>query len=193
MTTTSTGPPIATALLVITLALWALLELRQALNRRAGATNTDRGSLMVVRLAAIAGAGLAALATRVEATSYAYSPVVMGIALVVVWAGVGLRLWAFRALGRYFTFQVMTSADQPVVTTGPYRVLRHPSYTGILLILLGIGLTYRNWLSLAALTIVPLFGFINRIHVEEAALASALGDRYVSFARGRKRLVPFVW
>ena len=193
MTPAFSGHPIATALLAISLALWAFLELRQALNRRPGATNTDRGSLMVGRTAAIAGAGLAVLALRVEATSYPYSSIVLAISLLVMWGGVGLRVWSFRTLGRYFTFQVMTSADQPVITTGPYRILRHPSYTGILLILFGIGLTFGNWLSVVALTVVPLLGFINRIRVEEAALASALGDKYTSFASGRKRLVPFVW
>jgi isoprenylcysteine carboxyl methyltransferase (ICMT) family protein YpbQ len=42
---------------------------------------------------------------------------------------VALRGWSFAALGQYFTFTVMVSSDQPVVTAGPYRVLRHPSYT----------------------------------------------------------------
>jgi protein-S-isoprenylcysteine O-methyltransferase Ste14 len=64
----------------------------------------------------------------------------------------------------------MTSADQPVITSGPYRVLRHPSYAAILLILGGVGLSYGNWLSAVALILLPLVGFINRIHLEEAAL-----------------------
>lgn len=96
-------------------------------------------------------------------------------------------------MGRFFTFTVMTSADQPVITTGPYGWLRHPSYTGLLLILCGIGLSFGNWLSLAAITLVPLVGFINRIKVEETALSTALGSEYVTYAAGRKRLIPFVW
>jgi protein-S-isoprenylcysteine O-methyltransferase Ste14 len=87
----------------------------------------------------------------------------------------------------------MTSADQPVITSGPYRFVRHPSYAGIVLVLTGIGITYGNWLSLAALALVPLIGFVYRIHVEEAALAATLGSRYTSYAAGRKRLIPFVW
>ena len=148
---------------------------------------------MVVRVAAIVGALLATSAARVGAAAFAYTPVLMALTIALLWAGIGLRWWSFRRLGRYFTFQVMTSADQPVITTGPYRVLRHPSYTGILLILAGIGLSYANWLSLVALTVVPLLGFINRIRVEEAALSSTLGDRYTTYAAGRKRLLPFIW
>jgi protein-S-isoprenylcysteine O-methyltransferase Ste14 len=87
----------------------------------------------------------------------------------------------------------MTSADQPVITTGPYRVLRHPSYAGMLLVLGGIGLSYGNWLSLAALVFPPLIGFIYRIHVEEAALSATLGAAYTTYASRRKRIIPFVW
>jgi protein-S-isoprenylcysteine O-methyltransferase Ste14 len=87
----------------------------------------------------------------------------------------------------------MTSADQHVVTSGPYHLLRHPSYAAILLILAGIGLTYGNWLSFASLIVIPAIGFGYRIRVEEAALSRALGPAYTDFARGRKRIIPYVW
>ena len=87
----------------------------------------------------------------------------------------------------------MTSVDQPVVATVPYRVLRHPGYAGILLALGGIGLSYGNWLSLAALLVLPLLGLINRFQVEEAALSATLGASYTAFANRRKRIIPFVW
>jgi protein-S-isoprenylcysteine O-methyltransferase Ste14 len=185
------------ALFACTLGVWVVSEnlqaLRQALRRRAEATSADRGSLVVVRLCAAAGVVLAALALQVTATASTYHAVVFGISLCVVWAGIGLRWWCFRTLGRSFTFTVMTSTTQPVITTGPYRVLRHPSYTGILLVLGGIGLSYGNWLSLAALLLLPLLGVLNRIRVEEAALSATLGAAYTTYANGRKRLIPFVW
>jgi protein-S-isoprenylcysteine O-methyltransferase Ste14 len=183
----------ATVLFLCTLAFWTVIEIRQALNRRADATNADRGSLVLVRLCAAAGVLLAAFAHGVTAAAFPSNAVILGISLTVVWAGIGLRWWCFRTLGRYFTFTVMTSADQPVIATGPYRVLGHPSYAGILLILAGISLSYGNWLSLAALIFLPLIGFINRIHVEEAALSATLGAAYTTYASGRKRLIPFVW
>ena len=96
-------------------------------------------------------------------------------------------------MGRYFAFTVMTSAKQPVITTGPYRVLRHPSDAAILLILAGIGISFGNWLSLASLIFPALIGFINRIHVEEAALSATVGAAYAAYASSRKRIIPFVW
>ena len=187
------GGSITAAIYTVTVLVWVAIELRQTLRRRPGATNTDRGSLMVVRVAAVAGALLAAALAHISATSFDYGVALTVASIALMWTGIALRWWSFRTLGRYFTFQVMTSADQPVITTGPYRYLRHPSYTGILLILAGIGLGYGNLLSLVALIVLPLLGVINRIRVEEAALSATLGDRYTSYATGRKRLVPFVW
>jgi protein-S-isoprenylcysteine O-methyltransferase Ste14 len=111
----------------------------------------------------------------------------------MIWAGMVLRYSAFRTLGRYFTFTVMTSGDQEIVTRGPYRLLRHPGYAGGLLTLAGIGLALGNWLSFAANTLIPLIGIVNRITVEERALKDSVGDSYERFARARKRLIPFVW
>jgi protein-S-isoprenylcysteine O-methyltransferase Ste14 len=110
-----------------------------------------------------------------------------------MWCGVALRLWSFHTLGRYFTFTVQTSTDQPVITAGPYRVIRHPSYAAILVAYFGVALLVGNWWfllgSMAGLTI----GVLNRIRVEDRALAADLGPAYQSYAVTHKRLVPFIW
>ena len=70
-----------------------------------------------------------------------------GMAIMV--AGVVLRGWSFHALGQYFTAVIKVSPDQPVITSGPYRLLRHPSYAGGLLAEIGIAVTSANWVSVA--------------------------------------------
>jgi protein-S-isoprenylcysteine O-methyltransferase Ste14 len=80
-----------------------------------------------------------------------------------------------------------------VITSGPYRSLRHPSYTGILLIVIGAGAVWGNWLGLGVLTLMTLVGLVYRIHVEEKALLEELGERYRTYAEHHKRLIPFVW
>src|SRR6202023_2688413 len=95
--------------------------------------------------------------------------------------------WSFRTLGRYFTFIVQTSGDQPVITDGPYRLIRHPSYAGILLVVTGVGLLIANWLSLIGLTITMVCGLVFRIRVEERALLQNLGDDYRNYAATHKR------
>lgn len=187
------GHPVYAAFIFGTLGLWAIVEVRQALRRRNDATEKDRGSLAVLRATGLFAALLAATLLRVKAAAFPYGAASLTVSLVLMWAGIALRGWCFHTLGTYFTFMVMTSAEQRIITTGPYGVLRHPSYAAIMLILAGLGLTYGNWLSFAALTIVPLLGFVNRIRVEEAALSTAVGDSYTEYARTRKRIIPFVW
>jgi protein-S-isoprenylcysteine O-methyltransferase Ste14 len=188
------GHPGPTVLFACTIAVWILIEVRQALQRRPEASSADRGSLLIVWLWTTVALVVASVAVgRVPGAAASNGGALFGIGVALMWGGISLRVWAFQTLGRYFTFTVMTSADQPVVTTGPYRFVRHPGYAGLVLLLTGIGATYGNWLSLAALALVPLIGFIHRIHVEEAALAANLGSAYTSYASGRKRLIPFVW
>src|SRR5260370_3903638 len=193
MKSTFAGHPAAALLLAGTLAVWLVIEFRKGLNRRAEATNTDRGSLAFLRASVVAGALFAALASKVGATAFSYGLVIFCISLAIAWAGIALRWWSFRTLGRYFTCTVMTSANQPVITSGPYRYLRHPSYAGLLLIIVGIGFCYGYGLSLCCLLFFPWIGFVYRIRVEEAALSATLGDAYTTYASGRKRLIPFVW
>jgi protein-S-isoprenylcysteine O-methyltransferase Ste14 len=181
-------------LLLGTAAVWLLLELRQSTKRRPEGQVADRGSRPILRLSAIAGAA-AAIALDRAAPGATIRPTVVAdsIGLVFLWCGIALRVWSFRTLGRYFTFTVQTSADQPVIVDGPYRVIRHPSYAGMLLAVIGLGFFIGNWWSLLALTAAVTVGVVFRIRVEERALIETLGDGYRAYAATHKRLVPFVW
>jgi protein-S-isoprenylcysteine O-methyltransferase Ste14 len=187
--------PIAGLIYWGTLAGWFVVEARQSARGRDEATDKDAGSRSVLRVTIFAGIFVAVTVAKniPAARIHASRVTIFVVALGVIWSGMALRYWAFHTLGRYFTFTVMTSSDQPLVSGGPYRMLRHPGYAGGVLILAGIGLALGNWLSLAANTVIPLAGIINRITVEERALRGSLGDAYASFARSRRRLLPFVW
>ncbi|MCE5290631.1 MAG: isoprenylcysteine carboxylmethyltransferase family protein [Nocardiaceae bacterium] len=179
---------------LVTVVGWLAVELRQGRRQRADARNADSGSYRVVKIFGAAGVLAAVAASRlVPAAAIDPRAVPATLGLLFLWAGIALRLWCFRTLGAYFTFRVQTSADQVVVSTGPYRVLRHPSYAAILLVLIGIGLLYANWLSLALIVGVSFIGTLHRIRVEERELERDLGDRYRVFAATRKRIIPFVW
>ncbi len=108
-------------------------------------------------------------------------------------AGVALRTWAILTLGRLFKFVVVIQAGHTVVASGPYRLLRHPSYTGGLVAFLGAGIVLDSWLSIIALVLTPLLAILIRIHVEEGKLASTLGPDYTSYASRTRRLVPGLW
>lgn len=116
---------------------------------------------------------------------------VAGLCLMA--AGITVRQWAILALGRFFTADVRVHPGQKVVTTGPYRVVRHPSYSGLILFFIGLGLALDNWASLAILAVLPTAGLVVRVLSEEKALLAGLGEEYREFASTRNRLVPGLW
>ena len=118
-------------------------------------------------------------------------PVVVG--LVLFWTGAALRWWAVLTLGRYFQLTVVVQRDQPVIERGPYRILRHPGYTGALLFMLGLGFGFDNLLSVLACLLIPPIGVLPRIRVEEETLGRELGEPYRAYSRRTRRLIPGVW
>jgi protein-S-isoprenylcysteine O-methyltransferase Ste14 len=114
------------------------------------------------------------------------------LGMLLSYAGLTLRFYSIRVLGAYFTPNVQVAPEQRIIQAGPYRLIRHPAYTGLLLILLGFGLACTNWLALLVLMVCALVGLGYRIHVEEQVLQEALGQPYEEYIRRTKRLVPFV-
>jgi protein-S-isoprenylcysteine O-methyltransferase len=114
-----------------------------------------------------------------------------GVVLFV--AGLFLRWWAIITLGRFFTVDVTIEKDHELVERGPFRVVRHPSYTGVLLAFVGLALCLGNWAALLVILLPIGAAFIHRMNVEEDALASALGAQYTDYMRQTKRLVPFIY
>ena len=113
--------------------------------------------------------------------------------IVLMLLGTALRWVAIFTLKRYFTVNVTILENHHIVKKGLYKHLRHPSYTGLLLRYLGLGLSYANWLSLALLFLPLLFSVLYRMRVEEAALLQTFGDEYEEYCRGVKRLIPRVY
>jgi protein-S-isoprenylcysteine O-methyltransferase Ste14 len=183
------------------LAFWLMInlvslafEFNQWAQRRAEATNTDKGSLRILLVGTAAGlAWLVVASLIVPGAAIRRTALAFAVGMALYLAGFGLRRWSEMTLGRYFTFTVMTSTDQPVITSGPYRFVRHPSCTGVLLIVTGAGVVNGNWFGLLGWTLLIALPLLYRIHVEENALLSALGDRYRSHAAHHKRLMPLVW
>ena len=191
---TSGGSAFAHTLYLVAIVVWCALELRQARQKRPEANVNDRGSRAVLQFSytiAIAGALIAKMFA--PSASIRFTPLTDWGGLIIVYSGIGLRFWSMQTLGRYFTFTVQTSKDQPVISAGPYRVVRHPGYAGVLIAFVGFGLFLSNWASLGTLTAAATGGLVYRITIEERALARDLGGRYQAYAAHRKRLVPFVW
>jgi len=188
-------PTVLRWLLMLTAIAWVALELRHSLvSKRPEARRADRGSRPLVGVTAAIGLLLALGAAQIApGLAVADRIVAAWCALALLWAAMALRFWSVQTLGRYFTLTVQTSPDQPVVSTGPYRYIRHPAYTALLIAAVAGGLLIGNWLSLVVLLAAVGAGLGYRISVEERALARDIGTAYRDYAATHKRLVPFVW
>lgn len=174
-------------------AAFAAGELFQATRRRSGDPRLGIRGEVGFRVAFFAAILTLPLATTIAPRASLDGATVFILGAVVGWLGLFLRWWSFATLGDYFTTVVKASADQPVVSRGPYRVLRHPGYAGLLAAFLGCGLMVGNWVGAAASFLVISVALVHRLLREEQVMVDALGDEYLEFARQRARLVPFLW
>jgi protein-S-isoprenylcysteine O-methyltransferase Ste14 len=188
----------AGVLIGIALLGWFALEIKKFTQGRRwqkGATRpSQRGWWLAAGVCAITANLVMRYAPRIApAADVRPGAVAFALGMAVLLSGIGLRAWSFRTLGQYFTFTVKVSPDQTVVSNGPYQLLRHPSYSGLMLITIGLGLASANWLALAVTTVMWLAMILWRIRIEENALLNTLGDSYRTYAAEHKRLVPLVW
>jgi protein-S-isoprenylcysteine O-methyltransferase len=107
--------------------------------------------------------------------------------------GLAISWTAIRTLGQLFTGVVMIQRDHRLIRTGPYRYVRHPSYAGLLIAHLGLGLAFVSSVSLVLSTIPFLVAATYRIHVEEQALAETFGEEFIAFSQETWRLIPWVY
>ena len=167
------------------------LRVREAV-RGKGGRDRDRGTRVLIAISLGAAIGGARVATLV-APSLGIPVAVRVFGVVVMWLGLATRVWAVAALGGAFRTTVEVDRDQAVVTTGPYKWIRHPSYAGLLLIGAGLGLALGNWLSVFACLLLPLPALAWRIRVEEAELSRVLGHAYRAYQARTARLIPGLW
>ena len=187
------GSGVAANAFRLTVLAWVLGEVYIQLRGRADRRLDDWTYLAVVS-SFVAGSVLAVMAGQSDALAVserAAWPVVVGLALI--WAGLALRLWAFHTLGQLFKVRIEIQPGHRVVQDGPYRFLRHPSYTGSLVSLLGLGVALGSLLSVAAAVLIPAVGLVVRIEHEERQLREALGGEYERYAERTRRLIPGIW
>jgi protein-S-isoprenylcysteine O-methyltransferase Ste14 len=120
-------------------------------------------------------------------------PSVAWLGVAMSWAGLVLRWWAMVVLGRFYTRTLVTNAEQKVVRSGPYRLIRHPGYAGSLLTWIGAAAASANALLLAIVTLFLGVVYLRRIAAEETMLVQALGASYSAYREESWRLLPFVF
>lgn len=161
---------------------------------KANATAKDRHSLKLIWILNMGGCWLAIYcASLLPALALPWREQVVLSGLCYCALGLALRWYAIIYLGRFFTVNVAIAADHRLIDSGPYRWIRHPSYAGGLLIVLGFGLCMGNIASLLIFLACFLIACLRRIQVEEEAQVEALGGPYLDYMQRTRRLIPFVY
>jgi protein-S-isoprenylcysteine O-methyltransferase Ste14 len=185
-------------LLILIPTIWIAFEIGLVLRDNArgkGKTTSDKGTRYFNFIAITVGILAAAILNSIQKFVFpgGKTPTVFFIGMAIMLVGMALRYWAVITLGAFFRTTIETDQDQKVVNSGPYRLIRHPSYCGWLLVCIGYGIAVQNWLSLLAAFLLPFVALLYRIQVEERVLVSSLGTAYVQYQKKTKRLIPWIW
>jgi len=174
---------------------WAAFEVWVNLRQSsANSSNQDRFSRFVLIGGTLMGFNFIRLAALYLPTFAitAWRDGVFYLGTLLIPLGVILRYIAIDQLGKFFVPEVVIQPGQRVINTGVYHYLRHPSYTGLMLALTGVGLAFTNWLSLLIIVATGYSLLTYRMNVEEAALLNAFGDEYRRYMARTKRIIPFL-
>jgi protein-S-isoprenylcysteine O-methyltransferase Ste14 len=131
---------------------------------------------------------------------YLYLPIFLPRALWMQVAGLMLillslvlRIWTRLHIRGLYSGHVEVQTGHHLVQSGPYRFVRHPGYTGFLLMVLGVAIGYSSLIGLAAVPVLLLPGLAYRMRVEEHLLTEQFGNDYRSYIRKSKKLIPGIW
>jgi protein-S-isoprenylcysteine O-methyltransferase len=194
---------VAAALFWPVFVAWGVMEWGQSAAERRrfrlagkGRSAEDRGTAGLFFVAIYAGFALAFVAAYTATWAAIPGPrwLWFGVGMTFIVAGNIVRQWSVHTLGPLFTREVRVQEGHTLVTAGPYRIVRHPSYAAGLVADAGVGFALGNWLSIVAVTGCIFAAMVRRISVEEDALRNGLGPgEYERYAAGRARLLPGVW
>lgn len=154
---------------------------------------SDRFSIIVILL-------MSSLSVVSSVSEWAYAnkaiqssltATVAGLALLA--GGIGIRVWAIQTLGKHFTATVTLTNDHQLVRSGPYRWVRHPSYLGAFMALVGCPLFLNAYWAVLVAFIAMSIAYYLRIGVEEKLLSAYFGEQYREYQKNTRRIIPFIW
>jgi protein-S-isoprenylcysteine O-methyltransferase len=182
-------------LLIFAWITWGSLEVWVSVRERGTITKSHdkNSSWVILSLAAVALSGGVLVSQILPIFSISTPTVSRFIGTCIMFCGIIFRIWSINTLGKFFRSTVMIQKGHPVITSGPYRFIRHPSYTGSLLIFSGAGIALNNWLSLLVMVLFMFIAYTYRVAIEEKTLAGFLGKEYLAYQRRTKRFLPMIF
>ena len=154
-------------------------------------TLSDRGSMLFI----IIGFWFAILMNPIfiHITNFMLPMYFFWFGITLTTVGIFIRIYSVWTLRMYFTLNVQVATEQKIIKEGPYKYIRHPAYTGSILTLLGISISFRSLFGTISsiIIIVLVYGF--RIKVEEKVLEKSFESSYNDYEKQTWRLIPHIW
>lgn len=177
-----------TGLFVISYLLWLVLESKIAKKEiDQKETNIDHGSLEIYALSR----ATVVLTGLIIPSQSGDMSILHWFGLFLFIGAIAFRLIAIRKLGQFYSHRVRVQNNHQIIQEGPYKFVRHPAYTGMILSHLGFSLFFLNTWTISLWAIFHVPAVIYRILVEEKILMGIPG--YKDYAKSRKRIIPFLW
>ena len=106
--------------------------------------------------------------------------------------GLALRTWSIYTMGNYFTMHLSILKGHKLIQSGPYKYIRHPGYVGAFFLYAGTTVLLHTWFSLILALIILPIAWLRRIYYEENLLIQEFGEKYISYCKSVKRVIPYL-
>ena len=115
------------------------------------------------------------------------------IGFIFLLIGICFRVWSINVLGKNFTATVKITREHELIKTGPYKLIRHPSYLGAFVAIIGCPVFLNNTYTIFISCIAMIIAYYFRINVEEKTLSNHFGKYYEDYKKDTYRLLPLIW
>jgi protein-S-isoprenylcysteine O-methyltransferase Ste14 len=182
--------------IIVFSALYVFFEIfmsRRQQDKRKISESGDKGSIWLLTLSISIGFWLSFIIASTKLGRMYNWNTFFTIGSLLILSGLIIRVTSILKLRQQFTYTVTKIENHELIETGLYKVIRHPGYLGQLIIFLGISVCLSNWISILLMMIPVLFGYLNRIKVEEKFMVEQMGQKYIDYRKRTKRLIPNVY
>ncbi|CAN5664720.1 hypothetical protein BH11BAC1_BH11BAC1_00120 [soil metagenome] len=153
--------------------------------------STDRNTIWLILI----GSGVGQITSLIEWAYFSDKIIIgwtiIGASLLIV--GTFFRLYAIHVLGKYFSSTVQIKEEHKVISIGPYKYLRHPSYTGAYIAMVGSAVFLHSIIGILIFGIGMLFVYRLRINTEEETLTNQFKQEYLNYSKHTYKMFPLVW
>jgi protein-S-isoprenylcysteine O-methyltransferase Ste14 len=178
----------------ITMGVWISFEILLVILDSGTAFKVNSQNSKVILLLSIITLTTAAVFSRFPIAYLAGSEDIhFIIGTVIMWQGLLLRLWSIYSLGGLFSTAIGVNSEQRIITSGPYKYIRHPSYMGSLIIFLGFTIAMGNIIGIFTTLILMSLGYYLRMDMEEKHLLYLAGEQYKEYMSRTKKLIPLIY